>query len=206
MRRSLILTAAMLAVLSATACDREREDVDARTSNAETLDADESPAAGPREADLPAANTAAGFAARAAQSDMFEIASSQLALTRSQSPEVKAFAQRMVADHTRMSNEMKAALAEVGSAEPPPSQLSAENNERLTQLREASAEDFDDRYIDLQTEAHENALALLRDYGANGDTPRLKQLATRGAPMIESHLQAARALDQGPADDEAGSR
>src|ERR1700709_873501 len=50
------------------------------------------------------------FAMEAAQSDMFEIQSSEAALN-SGNASVKAFAQQMIADHTRTTTELKAAIS-----------------------------------------------------------------------------------------------
>jgi hypothetical protein len=47
------------------------------------------------------------FVTEAAQSDMLEIASSKLALTKSDSDKSKQFADRMIKDHTATSNELK---------------------------------------------------------------------------------------------------
>src|ERR1043165_9539645 len=51
------------------------------------------------------------FVTLAAQSDMLEIQSSKLALTKSDSEKVKAFANKMIKDHTETSYELKALLA-----------------------------------------------------------------------------------------------
>src|SRR4051794_32572758 len=53
--------------------------------------------------------TAAEFVTQAANSDMFEIQSSQLALTKSQDNTIRTFAQHMVQDHTASSDKLKAA-------------------------------------------------------------------------------------------------
>jgi putative membrane protein len=47
------------------------------------------------------------FLSTAAQSDMNEIKLSQLAETKASSPQVKAFAKKMVTDHTRLETQMK---------------------------------------------------------------------------------------------------
>src|SRR3954468_18230515 len=47
------------------------------------------------------------FVTEAAQSDMLEIASSKLALTKSDNAKSKQFAERMIKDHTETSTELK---------------------------------------------------------------------------------------------------
>lgn len=204
MIRSLMLATAALTVLSVTACNREAEPEEVVQ---EGIASGRAPAGTETvvEVEAPGATTAAGFVTRAALSDLYEIDSSRLALERSQSAPVKAFAQRMIDEHTRMSNEMKAAIAQAGLEARPPTVLDAERTELMRALRDASPADFDDRYIDQQTEAHENTLNLFRDFSGNGDNDQLKALATRAAPMIETHLQTVRALDEGAADDATGA-
>jgi putative membrane protein len=51
------------------------------------------------------------FVTEAANSDMFEIQSSQLALDRSTDPGIKAFANQMITDHGKTSSEMKSMVA-----------------------------------------------------------------------------------------------
>ena len=204
MVRELMLAAAVLTSLTLASCNREDEDADVVV---EAVPGGGTPAnpATVAEAEAPAATTAGGFVTRAALSDLYEVQSSRLALERSQTPAVRAFAQRMIDEHTRMSNELGAAIAQAGLNANPPTVLDAERTELLRELREASPGDFDDRYIDQQTESHENTLNLFRDFSGNGDNDLLKQLATRGAPMIENHLQTVRALDKGAADGGTGA-
>ena len=59
----------------------------------------------------------------AALGDMFEIRSSELALKVSKDPAVKHFAHHMIADHTRLSHEMKAAASQAGLAADLPTDL-----------------------------------------------------------------------------------
>ena len=56
------------------------------------------------------------FRQLALRSDAFEIASSRLALERSRSPRVRAFAQEMISDHAMTSQALNAGRAVYGSA------------------------------------------------------------------------------------------
>jgi putative membrane protein len=203
MFRTLLLAASAAAALSAAACNR------GETTDPETEAAGAAATGQPAgtvtvaEAEAPSATTAAGFVTRAALSDMYEIESSRLALERSQSPGIKAYAQRMIDDHTRMSNEMKATVAQAGLESRPPAVLDEERLTLIRELRESSPGDFDAKYLDQQAESHENARNLFRDFSNNGDNDQLKQLASRGLPMIENHLQTVQALDKSDADEGA---
>ncbi len=74
--------------------------------------------------------TAAEFARMAAISDMFEIQSAQLAMQRTQNQQVRQFAQEMIQDHQKSTNELQQLLRQMhGAATPPgrPSGAAASN-------------------------------------------------------------------------------
>jgi putative membrane protein len=144
------------------------------------------------------ATGASDYVGMAAMSDLYEVQSSQLALQRSQSDAVKAFAQEMISAHTATSNELKPIAMSAGLN--PPAALDDRRRSMLENLQNASADDFDDRYIDQQTAAHTEALALHRSYSGRGDNPQLKAFAAKTAPAVEQHLMHVRGLDKGNAD------
>lgn len=139
------------------------------------------------------------FVEKASLADMYEIESSKLALERSNVQAIKDYAQAMIDAHTTSSMELKPLAA--GAMVTPPTELDNHFMGQLDQLRNASVEDFDDTYIDQQTEAHENTLSLMQDFAANGSDPSLKAFAQKMAPVVEGHLTQIRALDDSPADD-----
>lgn len=139
------------------------------------------------------------FVEKAAITDMFEIESAKLALTQSKVKAVKDFAQMMIDAHTATTAELKP-LAAAAKVEPP-TQLDNDHMAKLDDLKNAKVEDFDDKYIDQQTDAHENALNLLKDFAANGKDAGLQAFASKTAPAVDAHLQQVKALDKSPADD-----
>lgn len=139
------------------------------------------------------------FVEKATLANMFEVEAAKIALERTQVQSVRDFAQAMHDTHA-------AALKELGSlaaaaAVAPPVALDNDRAGKLEALRNASAEDFDDVYIDQQTEAHENTLDLMKDYAANGRDSGLQAFAMKTAPTVEAHLAQVRALDDSSADD-----
>jgi putative membrane protein len=147
------------------------------------------------DAALPPATTVQGFLARAALSDLYEVQAAQAVLARTQNADVRRFAQMMVQDHTRTTNEAQAAVRAQSIDLTPPPQLDARRQEMVRALRSATAADLDARYVEQQVEAHENTLNLMRDFAQNGDNAALKDWARRTAPVIENHLQMARAMN-----------
>jgi putative membrane protein len=139
------------------------------------------------------------FVEKVALSDMYEVEASKIALERSKVQPVKEFAQMMVDAHTATTNELMPLASAANVA--PPTALDNDHMAKLDELRNASVEDFDDKYIDQQTDAHENALNLLKDFAMNGKDAGLQGFASKTAPAVDAHLQQVKALDKSPADD-----
>ncbi len=137
--------------------------------------------------------TAAAYVAASASGDQFEIQSSQLALQTSQSPDVRAFAQMMVADHTATSAEL-ARLASVNRLAAPPATLASHHAQMLADLRAATPGGFDAAYLRHQTSAHQEALDLHRTFAQGGDRAPLRTFAAATAPKVEAHLQRVQSM------------
>ena len=149
----------------------------------------------------PQARPAAGmltdgeFVARAAMGDMFEIETSKLALTRSQDPDVKAFAQKMIRDHQTSSDRLQGILGQSGAPAQMPSSLDAMHRQKIARLETAQGKAFDAAYRDVQMEAHAEAVQLYTAYSKSGSNPALKAFATEVLPTIEMHHKQVGQLD-----------
>jgi putative membrane protein len=128
----------------------------------------------------------------AAASDLFEIQSSQLATSRAQNPDVRAFAQMLIDHHNATTQQLTAAATAAGS--PPNPMLMPMQADMLSQLQGANGAAFDRLYLRQQVPAHEMALALHQNYARNGDTPTLRTVASAAIPIVRQHLERARAL------------
>ena len=146
-------------------------------------------------ASLMPAPGAQDFVNKAAKGDAFEIAAAQLAASRAQSDEVKAFATRMIKAHTDSSAKIKAAASMVKPTVKIDAALTIDQKEDLAELKKLTAARFDEEYMDGQVEAHEDALALMRSYASGGTDGRLKSAAGEIASVVEGHLKMARELD-----------
>ena len=139
------------------------------------------------------------YVEKAAIGDMFEIEASKIALERSKVQPVKDFAQMMIDAHTATSTEMGGLASTAGVMAP--TALDNDHSAKLDELRNASLQDFDDKYIDQQTATHSAALDLHKDYANNGKDAALQAFAAKTAPAVDAHLVAVKALDKSPADD-----
>jgi putative membrane protein len=140
-------------------------------------------------------STTKGFVTAAATSDMYEVTAGKIALQRAQSPDVKAFAQKMVDAHTMTTQKLKSILAGHNVDATPPAHVDNRRQGMLDDLRGAKAADFDHRYITQQVAAHKEADILFRGYAKDGDNNAIKDFAGTTDKDIKMHLSMAQQLD-----------
>ena len=137
---------------------------------------------------MSAVTTAPDFVNAASYSDKFEIDSSNLAQGNTTNKAVMDFAKQMIADHSKASEELRNTAKADGLAVTPPPALDARRQamiDVLTPLKEAQ---FDAKYIEFQTHAHKEGVALFTAYSSNGDKPELKAFAAKTLPTLQEHL------------------
>ena len=135
------------------------------------------------------------FADTAARSDAFEIAAAKLALTNASSDKVKGFAGDMIKAHTESTTKIKAASAKASPAITPDPTLTGEQNDDLADLGKLKGAEFDKAYIAGQIDAHDDALELMQSFAKDGDVAPLKAAAGEIAPVVQKHLDMAKALE-----------
>jgi putative membrane protein len=87
---------------------------------------------------------------------------------------------------------MKPAIQASGKT--PPTALDKRRSGLIDNLNAAPADQFDKTYIDQQVAAHEETLTLLQGYAEHGSDAGLKADAQKAIPMVQSHLDKAKAL------------
>ena len=137
------------------------------------------------------AQSAQDFVNKVAISDMFEIQSSQLALSKQADEDTKPFAQKMVQDHQKTSSELKAVVEGSMVKLTLPATTDSEHQKMLNDLQAKDGKDFDRTYDQIQLKAHQDAVALFESYSKNGDNPELKSWAVATLPHLKEHLSMA---------------
>lgn len=141
------------------------------------------------------APTTEDFVLKAATSDMFEIESSKLAVERADAP-TKTFAQQMVADHQKTTDEMKQ-LIDGGKVKATlPTSMTEAQQETLDKLKGLQGADFTEQYHADQVSAHKDAVDLFKRYGDEGENADLKAWAAKTRPALEHHLMMAEDLNK----------
>jgi putative membrane protein len=137
----------------------------------------------------------ADFVKKATEAGDFEISTSRLALEKSQSPDVKKFAQQMIDDHTAAGQRLEAAATQAGiPADKKPVKASEVHMKQVEQLQSSKPAQFDPLYVQIQRKAHEEAVDLFSTYAESGDNPKLKQFAAETLPTLKSHLDHVKTL------------
>jgi putative membrane protein len=132
------------------------------------------------------------FVTEAAQSDMFEIASSEAAAQKG-SDKVKTFANQMVNDHRKTSAELMKLAPAAGVSLP--SEMTATQKKNVDRLSGLQGEDFDKQYMDDQLDAHKTAVSLFERYQKGGDNAALQSWSKETVPTLQHHLVMTQALD-----------
>jgi putative membrane protein len=135
------------------------------------------------------------FAGSVAQSDGYELAAAQIALAQSRNPQVRAFAERMVADHESMARDLRDA-AKASGLEPPMPHGGGDQARFLASLQSLRGNEVDREYGRQQMLAHTSALTVMQSYAEKGSDSNFRRMAASSSPVIERHLQSARQLLQ----------
>lgn len=130
------------------------------------------------------------FVAKAMQGNDAEVQLAQLAEQKSQSNDVKQYAQKMATDHQQMNDKWFDPVAkQLGVSEP--KGPSKKDKKLIEKLQGLSGDEFDKQYITAMLKDHQDDLKDFKNEADAAQDPTLKQVATQGATVISQHLQLA---------------
>jgi putative membrane protein len=132
------------------------------------------------------------FLQKTAHEARAQIALGELARSKAQTPEAKAFAQQMVNDFAKTLNELEKLAARQNVTVP--SDLDNSQNEMKSKLESQSGKDFDKNYVHEEVKTHEQMVNLLEGAIQKAQNPAVKDFATVNLITARDHLDAARAL------------
>jgi putative membrane protein len=140
--------------------------------------------------------TDAQIAAIVVTANQLDVDAAELAQSKAGDPKVKAFAQRMIVDHTGV-NEAAARLARKLGLTPEPNATSTtvrrSGEQALQRLRALDGDAFDRAYIDHEVTYHQSVLKVLDEtLIPSARHPELKGLLVQVRPAFADHLEHAR--------------
>lgn len=131
------------------------------------------------------------FVTKASEGGVAEVQAGKLAEQKSQSADIKAFAEMMVKDHTAANEQLTTLAKKLDLKVEDDATLVAKAKKEILELRDES---FDKAYVNNQVKAHEDTVALFTKESQSSDNAELKAWATKTLPKLQAHLDQARAL------------
>jgi putative membrane protein len=133
----------------------------------------------------PTTNQDKTFVTESTEGSLAEVELGKLALRKSKSPEVTEFAQKMIADHTQLINDMKPVANQMGVELP--DKLNAKHEQEVNRLSALSGDQFDKAYISAMVADHHHDLAEFISEESRTQNPMLKSTVAKGREVIEMH-------------------
>jgi putative membrane protein len=121
------------------------------------------------------------FIKDAAKGGMMEVAMGRVAQKDASNSEMKIFGARMVNDHSKANEELKA--------------IAKEENVEWPGKKEAGKWKWDKDYMDAMVKDHEKDLAEFEKEAKNGSDPNVKSFADKTAKTVREHLEMAKEID-----------
>ena len=128
------------------------------------------------------------------QSDAVEVQLGQLAQEKSQSDDVKQFAQKMIENRKRLDDQLAplAKQLDVNQSSGPDKKTKKE----VEKMQALSGPQFDEEYIRTIEKAHEKDVKSFKQAADASQNPNVQKTAQADAPIIEQHLAAVQKLAQ----------
>ncbi|MEB0040844.1 MULTISPECIES: DUF4142 domain-containing protein [unclassified Pseudomonas] len=133
----------------------------------------------------------ASFVDNASAKGMAEIQTSQLAMDKSQSDDIKSFAQMMITDHTDANQKLAAIATGLNLKTASDAEMMDKAKKMILQYRDGS---FDKAYAANQVKAHQQTIKLFQDEIKTSQTPELTAFAKETLPKLQDHLMMAKQL------------
>jgi putative membrane protein len=138
--------------------------------------------------------TARYFIIQASIGNLQEIEAGRLAAEQAVSPEVKAFGQRMVTDHSKAEAQLMHLIRARGF------QIPREATDKPVGdpvLKNTPAKDFDRMYVHMMVPGHRETVQLFEKYALTGKDPDVRAFAQQTLPILKEHLASITAIDNG---------
>jgi putative membrane protein len=135
----------------------------------------------------------ADFAVKAAEDGMLELKAAELAATNASSSEVKNFAKQVIADHTKVNEELKTLAATKNISLP--ASLTDRCQRKYDKLADKSGREFDQEFADLMVKEHKDLVDAYKKEADKGNDADMRAFASRNVSRLEHHLAMSEDLE-----------
>jgi putative membrane protein len=129
------------------------------------------------------------FVTSAGMAGLAEVQYGNLALQKSENADVRAFAQRMVADHGKSNAELAQLVTAKGLALP--AELAGKHQQGYEHLEGLGGAEFDRAYMQHMVSDHQEAVTLFQNASTSATDADIRGFATRTLPVLQEHAQLA---------------
>lgn len=137
-------------------------------------------------------NFSTTFAVKAGAGGLMEVELGTLAQQVAKSARVKGFGAMMVKDHTKANTELMALASSKGITIP--STLPVDIQNHINEMKKLKGADFDKHYMSMMTDDHKETIDLFEKASKNAPDADLKAFATKTLPVLNLHLDSAKAI------------
>ncbi|OGX88026.1 hypothetical protein BEN48_10510 [Hymenobacter glacialis] len=130
------------------------------------------------------------FMMTAAHSDQNEIQQSKMALAKGVTGPAKEMADKMIADHTKSTADLKAIAAKKGVTLP--TDMDAEHKAMVPSMEKLSGKAFEQRYMAQMVTDHQKTANTMRAHEKMTQDADLKAFIAKTVPVVEQHLNMAK--------------
>ncbi len=144
------------------------------------------------------AMTDANIFAKLDEANSGEVSMAKVMLGKTKSADVKAFANLMVTDHTKLKNGGAALAKKLNITPMPPANDGTPKDvaDMTEKLNAGSGTSLDKAYIDGIVEDHQKDIADLKEWSGIAKAPELKQMIVSAIPTVQKHLDHALMLQK----------
>jgi putative membrane protein len=129
------------------------------------------------------------FVREASSGNLMEIRLGQLAQSKASNQAVKQFAQRMVADHNNLLNQLTSVASTSGQSFTPT--MDSRHQNQIDRLQGLSGAEFDRNYMSLMIRAHQRDVTHFQTQSQSAHSNQVRTLAANSLPVLQQHLSLA---------------
>ncbi|MGI8670573.1 MAG: DUF4142 domain-containing protein [Aridibacter sp.] len=132
------------------------------------------------------------FMIKAPQGGMAEVKLGELAASKAQNADVKAFGKLMVTDHSKANDELKAVAKKKNFTLP--TDVNEDQKKAYDELAKLSGKEFDAKYVEMMVDDHEKDIDLFKKEADDGEDVDVKDFAAKTLPTLNLHYEKIKAI------------
>jgi putative membrane protein len=134
------------------------------------------------------------FVSKAASGGMMEVELGKVAQQNAQNQRVKNFGAMMVRDHSKANQELISIAS--GKNYNIPASMNTEHQNMMEDMKKMSGAAFDEHYMNMMVSDHNKDIEEFRKQANQGNDAGIKAFASKTLPVLETHLDSAKAIYQ----------